>query len=58
MHKHMIRRAKSTFAGTAATETASATTITITTTTATTSSGRAMGKGCKPPGYQAGKKGR
>lgn len=51
----MIRRAKSTFAGTAAT--ASATTITITTTTATRS-GRAMGRGCKPPGYQAGKKGR
>lgn len=58
MHKHMIRRAKSTFAGTAATATASATTITITTTTARTSSGRAMGRGCKPPGCQAGKKGR
>lgn len=58
MHKHMIRRAKSTFAGTAATATASATTITITTTTTTASSGRAMCKGCKPPGCQAGKKGR
>lgn len=51
MHKHMIRRANSTSAGTAAT----ATTITITT---TASSGRAMGRGCKLPGCQAGKKGR
>lgn len=51
----MIRRAKSTFAGTTAT--ASATTITITTTTARTSSGRAMGRSCKPV-CQAGKKGR
>lgn len=51
----MIRRAKSTLAGTVAT--ATATTITITT-TATASSGRAMGRGCKPPGCQAGKKGR